>query len=291
MQYQRALRSALKDLYELVGKPIINRLHDLNIPEQSRVWWCPTSVFCSLPLHAMGPISSNDKVKKYFSDVYISSYIPTLSALIKSREPSAHTSDPPSLQIIAPPEMTLPGVREELDVIKRVLKGSVDNTILEDATSETAKECLRQHRFAHFACHGVLETGKPFDAAFKLRDDNRLTLLDIVRSRLPAAEFALLSACHTAELTDGSIADEALHLTAGMQYCGFRSVVGTMWAMADTDGRDLAEHFYKSMFLGEDRSVPYYERSAKALRDAVQTLRREKRVSLERWVNFVHYGA
>jgi CHAT domain-containing protein len=290
-QYQRALRSALKDLYELVGKPIINRLHDLNIPEQSRVWWCPTSVFCSLPLHAMGPISSDDKIKEYFSDVYISSYTPTLSALIKSREPSIHTSDPPSLQIIAPPEMTLPGVREEIQVIKRVLKGSVDNAILEDATSETAKECLRQHRFAHFACHGVLETGKPFDAAFQLRGDNRLTLLDIVRSRLPAAEFALLSACHTAELTDGSIADEALHLTAAMQYCGFRSVVGTMWAMADTDGRDLAEHFYKSMFLSEDQGVPNYERSAKALRDAVQTLRREKRVSLERWVNFVHYGA
>jgi hypothetical protein len=54
-------------------------------------------------------------------------------------------------------------------------------------------------------------------------------------------------------------------------------MVGTMWAMADTDGRDLAEHFYKSMFfLCEDESVPYYERSAKALRDAVQTLRREE---------------
>jgi CHAT domain-containing protein len=291
LQYQRALRSALKKLYELVGKPIINRLHHLNIPEQSRVWWCPTSVFCSLPLHAMGPISSNDKVKRYFSDAYISSYTPTLSALIKSREPGVHSSEPPSLQIIAPPEMTLPGVREEIEVIKRVLNSSVDNTILEDATSETAKECLRQHRFAHFACHGVLETGKPFDAAFQLRGDNRLTLLDIVRSRLPTAEFALLSACNTAELTDGSIADEALHLTAAMQYCGFRSVVGTMWAMADTDGRDLAEQFYKSMFLGEDRSAPHYERSARALRDAVQMLRRERRLSLERWVNFVHYGA
>ena len=101
-------------------------------------------------------------------------------------------------------------------------------------------------------------------------------------------EFAFLSACHTAELTDGSIADEALHLTAAMQHCGFRSVVGTMWEMEDTDRRDVAEHFY--MFSGGDESIPYYERSAKVLRDAVQKLRREKRVGMERWVNFVHYG-
>jgi len=36
--------------------------------------------------------------------------------------------------------------------------------------------------------------------------------------------------------------------------------------------------------------VPYYERTAEALRDAVRALRR-RMVTTERWVNFVHYGA
>ena len=99
-------------------------------------------------------------------------------------------------------------------------------------TPETVIDGLRNHRFAHFVCHGLLETGKPFDTSLELHKDN-LTLLAIVRSRLPAAEFAFLSACHTAELTEGSIADEGLHLAAAMQYCGFRSVIGTMWAMAE----------------------------------------------------------
>jgi hypothetical protein len=88
-----------------------------------------------------------------------------------------------------------------------------------------------------------------------------------------------------------SIADEALHLTAAMQYCGFRSVVGTMWEMADTDGRDLAKSFYESLFSSQETGVPYYERSARALRDATQKLRRKRGITLERWVNFVHYGA
>jgi hypothetical protein len=59
-QYQHALRYVLQALYELVGRPVIGELRRLNIPEQSRVWWCPTSVFCFLPLHAMGPIPSED---------------------------------------------------------------------------------------------------------------------------------------------------------------------------------------------------------------------------------------
>ncbi len=37
-----------------------------------------------------------------------------------------------------------------------------------------------------------------------------------------------LTACHTAELTKVSIADEVLHLAAAMQFYGFRRVVGKM---------------------------------------------------------------
>ena len=35
--YDDALRAVLEDLYELVGRPVIKRLNELNIPEQSRV--------------------------------------------------------------------------------------------------------------------------------------------------------------------------------------------------------------------------------------------------------------
>jgi len=39
------------------------------------------------------------------------------------------------------------------------------------------------------------------------------------------------------------------------------------------------------------QEVPYYERTAEALRDAVRELRQKKNMGTERWVNFVHYGA
>jgi len=290
-EYQDALSFVLKDLYKLVGEPVIERLRVLGVPEQSRIWWCPTSVFCSLPLHAMGPIPSSDTSdERYFSDLYIPSYTPSLSALIESRKASPQMLDKPSLLLVAQPGDSLPGVWGEMEVVQ-ALNARVTNLVLNAATPSSVVEGLRGSRFAHFVCHVELEAGKPFEASFKFHGGSRLTLLDIVQSRLPDAEFALLSCSHTAEITEESIADEALHLTAAMQYCGFRSVVGTMWAMIDMDGRDLAKSFYKSLFSGRRADVPYYERSARALRDATRKLRKKRGVTLERWVNFVHYGA
>ncbi|KAF8263404.1 CHAT domain-containing protein, partial [Lactarius quietus] len=280
--------------YKLVGKPVIDRLRQLKVPEQSRIWWCPTSVFCSLPLHAMGPIPSDGGELRYFLDLYICSYTPSLSALIQSRNrnSSSPSLNRPSLLLVAQPDPSLPTVGGEIQVVQ-TLDTEVTSLISEAVTPSAVIDGFHLHQFVHFACHGTLEANKPFEAGFELYGGERLTLLEIVRSDLPTAEFAFLSACHTAEVTEGSITDEGLHLAAAVQYCGFRSVVGTMWAMVDEDGRDLAEHFYKALFSNSrrDQGVQYHERSAKALRFAVKKLRRKKRVTLERWVNFVHYGA
>ncbi|KAH9962739.1 CHAT domain-containing protein [Lactifluus volemus] len=291
-QYQKALRSVLKDLYELVGRSVVEEFRKMKIEEQSRVWWCPTSVFCHLPLHAMGPIPSDDGVKRYFSDLYISSYTPTLSALIESRKSAGslggQSSSKPSILLVAQPE-SLRYAIPEIWTIQR-LDATVTSLISKEATPRSVVESLRNHQFSHFVCHGSLERGKPLDASLRLYEGESLTLLDIVRSQLPSAEFAFLSACHTAELTEESIDDEALHLAAAMQYCGFRSVVGTMWATVDQGGQTLIKDFYKILLSSDEPGVPYHERSARALWDAVRNLRREG-ASLEQWVNYVHYGA
>jgi CHAT domain-containing protein len=290
--YEDALRYVLKELYELVGRPVIKRLNELNIPEQSRVWWCPTSVFCSLPLHAMGPIQSDVGPPRYFLDLYIPSYTPSLSALIDSHKSSSQTLEKPSILLVLQPDASMVRALDEIKAVQRV-SSRVATLIGAAAIPSIVLERLLGHRFVHIVCHGLLEPGKPFDSSFKLYQGKRLSLHDIVRSQLPNAEFAFLAACHTAELTDESPVDEVLHLAAAVQYCGFRSVVGTMWAMADTDGQDLAENFYRSVFSGRREGVTYHERTAEALRDSVVRLRRKKGIgmSLERWVNYVHYGA
>ncbi|KAH9955986.1 CHAT domain-containing protein [Russula dissimulans] len=289
-EYEETLSSVLAELYDLIGQQVIKRFHLLNVPEQSRVWWCPTSVLCSLPLHAMGPIQNDGCHKLYFSDLYIPSYTPTLSALIEARRHGAESLQMPPILLVMQPDVKMPNALQEMRVVQAIAN-SVTTLTWDTATPSTTLEHLRDHRFLHISCHGKLEIGKPFNASFKLNQGTSLTLLEIVRSQLPTAEFAFLSACHTAEITEESIADEGLHLTAAVQYCGFRSVVGTMWAMADIDGPDLAGHFYRAVFSDRRGGIPHYERTAEALRDAVRSVRRKKHLTLERWVNFVHYGA
>ena len=66
--------------------------------------------------------------------------------------------------------------------------------------------------------------------------------------------------------------------------------------MADTDGEYLSKHFYNTIFSdkAELKGVSYSERSARGLQLAVKKLRQKRKReenTLERWVNFVHYGA
>ncbi|KAF8495540.1 hypothetical protein F5888DRAFT_563958 [Russula emetica] len=291
--YQKALSFVLEELYELVGRPVIERLNKMGVPEQSRVWWCPTSVFGYLPLHAMGPIPSDSENPRYFSDLYITSYTPTLSALIASRKPDSDTQMPalPTL-LVAQPSPSLPGTGLDAQVI-RDLNLKATSLGRGNTTLATVLDALQRHRFACIAYNGELKTGRPFEASMRFPNGEYLTLLDFVRSQHPAGEFALLPGSHTAELTEESIPDEALHLSAAVQYSGYRSVVGTLWGMDDSVDyeQDLAKAVLWSMFSEEKGGEePYYERSARALRDAVQQMRCSD-PPLMRWVNYVHYGA
>jgi len=215
VEYEDALRCVLKELYELVGRPVIQRLNELHVPEQSRVWWCPTSVFCSLPLHAMGPIPPDSDPPRYFLDLYIPSYTPTLSALIETNKLASRTPGKPSLLLVVQQGASMKAASGETRVVRSV-NTQVKTLISARATLPVVLKRLQDHRFVHIVSHGILEPGKPLESSFKLYGGKRLMLLDIIRSRLPNAEFAFLAACHTAELTDGSLSDEALHLTAAM---------------------------------------------------------------------------
>ncbi|KAI0301423.1 CHAT domain-containing protein [Russula brevipes] len=308
-EHAHAVRTVLADLYVLVGRPVIDRLRQLGIPEQSRIWWCPTSVFCFLPLHAMGPIppppprGDNRAPERYFCDLYIPSYTPSLSALIDARKPTASARTrapdrpPPSLLLVAHHEDDPRGMRKEIKAVQGLRRAKakvrVSSLTGKSATAAAVVEALRRTRFAHLAGSVKLDPGRPLDAPFRLYAGERFALLDLARCRLPEAELAFLSASHTAELAEDGIPDEALHLAAAALHCGFRGAVGAMWAMADRDGKSLCKYFYELLFAGGagEAGTPYHERAAKALRDAVQRLRKKKGVSVDRWVTYVHYGA
>jgi CHAT domain-containing protein len=157
------------------------------------------------------------------------------------------------------------------------------------ANRETFLPRFQHYPWVHFACHGHLVASEPFLSYFQLHDNERLTLGDLIKARLSNAEFAFLSACHSAAINIDNTPDEAIHLAAALQFCGFRSVVGTLWAMVDEDGPDVAEDFYRYMFR-EPESAGDFRDSAFALNHATREMRK-RGVPIDRWINFIHIGA
>jgi CHAT domain-containing protein len=148
-------------------------------------------------------------------------------------------------------------------------------------------EGLQSHSWVHFACHGHLED-QPFDSWFQLYNNEHLSVLDLAKAHLPNAEFAFLSACHSAAGDIHGTPDESIHLAAALQFSGFRSVIGTLWAMVDDDGPIIADAFYRHMYCHGD--TVNVRDTAEALNIATRKLKKQG-VPLDQWINFIHIGA
>lgn len=281
----------LDALDKLLVTPILDELSRQGVPKGSRIWWCPTSYLCALPIHATGNLPQ----------IYVSSYTPTLSALINARANRPAVVAPQLLAVIHPggtdlldpPSNPLFGVSEELGaIIDAGGSDQVRRLVESAATCAAVLEELPKRPWVHFACHGHLNASKPFRSAFEV-EDGALSVSSLLQARLPNAEFAFLAACDSATSGGSSdTQDEVLHLAAAVQFCGFRSVIGTLWPMVDEDGPGVAEAFYKRMFKSKDARG-----SAEALHRVTETMRKRKGawrggdMSIDRWANFIHIGA
>ncbi|KAL5478975.1 hypothetical protein ACEPAI_2263 [Sanghuangporus weigelae] len=293
VEYDEVLRRVMKVLWDRVVSKVVQRLKELGVREGSRIWWCPTSVLSALPFHAAGPCKDAEGTEKYLLDIYISSYTPTLKSLIAARSGIADGGG--RMLFIA--DTDLPSAKKERDTIRRIRR--IDKQLLDDqATPEVVLRRLRRVQWVHFVCHGLLDE-EPFNSSLKL-PGGKLTLLDIARANLPNAELAFLSACHTAEQHPKAAMDEVLHLSSAMQFCGFRSVIGTMWQLLDRDGPFFSLSVYTDLMREFEDGEVRFKRAAAAVREAALRLKERGddgddglRVEMkaERWVNLVHIGA
>ncbi|KAJ6591846.1 CHAT domain-containing protein [Mycena vulgaris] len=276
----------LRTLWKKVVQPIVAKLEALAVPRNTRIWWCPTSFLCGFPLHAAGMYTKAEPDAN-LPNLFISSYTPTLSALIQARVADARSETPVQLLVIGQAADDLPAVQEEITAVQDL--GAFVNTLAgEGATPLRVLSAMQQHAYMHFTCHASQRAAEPFKSAFCLHE-GALGLLDIAQARLRRADFAFLSACETAA-GDAGTPDEVIHLAAALQFAGFRSVVGTLWEMADLDGPFVAREFYGHLFRDGAEGVDFRD-AAVALHGAMRALRKKEPQSVGRWINFIHVGA
>ncbi|KAJ7909188.1 CHAT domain-containing protein [Mycena leptocephala] len=296
------LAVVLAELWRSVVSPILRALEFKKSSNPPRLWWCPTGPFNFLPIHAAGLYDKD--TTECVSEYVVSSYTPTISALIHRR---VENSVPFKMTAIIQPESTgsssLPATRDELRKIEERVPAEW-LTCLGDttgATIETALFHLRDSSVVHFACHGIQDFSNPLNSGLLL-DDGRLRVSQLMQkseevgsySRINGMSLAFLSACETAK-GDEKQPDEAMHLAATLLFAGFRGVVATMWTIVDHDGPKVADTFYEHLFRDCDPScdppvTPDLTQAANALHLALGKLRQEPNIPLSRWVPFVHYG-
>jgi CHAT domain-containing protein len=277
----------LRKLWDQIVSPIVACLLTTH-PSQSRIWWCPTAEFSVLPLHAAGPYR---KGQRNLPHLYISSYTPTLTALIRARRDDPSNSAIEQKHFIAigqakaAGESELLSVGAELDTIRQCVDGLASFTRIDGEGSCTARvvEELGQNEWVHFACHGLPNPQQPFESAFALHDGH-FTIQRLIGCDLKNPEFAYLSACHTT-VGDKDSPDEVIHLASAMQFVGFRSVIGTMWAVDDSETNKITSTFYK--YMVDESGRLDYTRAAFALNRTMRSVD----VPLDQRILYIHLGA
>jgi CHAT domain-containing protein/tetratricopeptide (TPR) repeat protein len=283
----RELASILREIWDEIVSPIVDHLQKTH-PSQSRIWWCPTAEFSVFPLHAAGPYR---KGRQNLPDIYISSYTPTLTTLIRARrrDPSNSIEQKRFVaigQAKATGESELLSVGAELDNIGQRINGLATFTRIDGEESCTSRvvEELGKNGWVHLACHGLPNRKHPFESAFALHDGH-LTIQRLIGCNPKNPEFAYLSACHTT-VGDEKSPDEVIHLASAMQFVGFRSVIGTMWAVDDGQTNKITSTFYKHMVDESGRLD--YTRAAFALN---KTMKSVHDVPFDQRILYVHLGA
>ncbi|KAG2125692.1 CHAT domain-containing protein [Suillus clintonianus] len=286
---QSALMKALMELWDDVVSPVVDNLGGF-APPGSRIWWCPTSFFNFLPFHAAGAYRQGGQL---LSNLYISSYTPSLTALIRARRSHDRSLSVPFAAIgqnhPAGHPFILECVEPELELVRNLLPPpptvSFTKITSAEAIKSRALRALRDNTWLHFSCHGTQNYTEPFKSAFLMRDQP-LSLLDISQMDLSRHEFAFLSACETA-VGDVNTPDEVIHLAASLQFAGVQSVIGTLWSVNDSTVQRLVEAFYKNL-CGDGKMNS--KRAARALHRAVQSLAGDEEMPLDQRIVFMHIG-
>ncbi|KAI9455530.1 TPR-like protein [Boletus coccyginus] len=281
------LLAFLCKLWDQIVSPVIDFLQTIH-PPQSRIWWCPTAEFSVLPLHAAGPYREG---QRNLADVYISSYTPTLTALIRARRHDPSSSSAQRKRFIAigqakaVGESELDSVGAELDGIGQVVDGLATFTRIygEESCISRVVEELGKNDWVHLAYRSIPNAEKLFESAFALHDGH-FTIQRIIGCDLKNPESVYLSACHTT-VGDRVCPDRTIHLALAMQFARFRSVIGMMWEVDGSETNEIVSTFYKHMVDESGRLD--HTRAAFALNKTMKSVD----VPLDQQILYIHLGA
>ena len=193
-----------------------------------------------MPIHAAGTYRVGQTI--CLSDFFIPSYTPTVRALLDARTRPV----PADIKVLAAAQpnagdgwSSLYSVEIELkEIIQAVPEHNLVSLCDTDISGpdyeglhtsvENVMKKLPEANVLHLACHGFQDWKDPLSSGFVLANTEKLSIEKLMRCRLPNAQMAILSACHTAS-NDTEQPDEGMNMSSALVFLGFSSILATKW--------------------------------------------------------------
>ncbi|HEX8737221.1 MAG TPA: CHAT domain-containing tetratricopeptide repeat protein [Pyrinomonadaceae bacterium] len=253
-----------KELYDILIKPIEK---DLEAAGAKTLIWSLDGTLRYIPLAALSPDGEKYLIEKYQSVVITSKTnnldLPKSSAgwqALGLGVSLARTVNDPLIKDLPIPFPSLPGTKTELLSIirdeeskdeKGVLSGKrfMDTAFTVEAFKEWLKKETangkRKYNVVHIASHFRLGNNN-YNSFLLLGNGQLLTLHDLSGSEIKFNEVDLitLSACNTA-FADSNNGVEVDSLAEVIQIQGGKSILATLWSVADESTSLLMSEFYR----------------------------------------------
>ncbi|WP_406373898.1 CHAT domain-containing protein [Streptomyces sp. NBC_01550] len=289
---KKVVYKTLDWIHERITDPILSDLGLGALLDSStwpRVWWCPTGKLAFLPLHAAGYVPGEQTASTAVLDRVVSSYTPTVRALLYARRPpgDGHSTEVQPLIVALPETPGQPGLPAAMAELRNLQSRYPTATALTGAkaTATSVVTELQNHAWVHFACHASQDARRASAGQLHLYD-GALTAGQIGRLRIAHGEFAFLAACQTSQAST-HLTDESLTLASAMLLAGYRRVVGTLWSIPDSLLPYVSRRVYSAL---EHDGVADAANAATALHSAVRALRDRHPHSPLHWAPYVHVG-
>ncbi|MGP3966313.1 CHAT domain-containing protein [Streptomyces sp. 6N223] len=290
-QARQTVTDTLGWLWEVLAEPVLTALGFAGPVEHGvpwpRLWWSPTGALTFLPVHAAG---HHGEAGASVLDRVASSYTPNVRALMHARSHRVPEPGARSALAVAMPETPghapLPRTVGEAATLTARLPGPGQLTG-PAATRQAVLAALPAASVAHFACHAASDRNDPA-ASHLLLHDGPLSVTELSRLHLNAAELAYLSACGTAR-GGTRLADEAVHAVSAFQLAGYAQAVGTLWEIGDDVAARVAAEVHRE--LAPALPAPGRLPAALALHAVTRRMRQAAPRRPWTWAALVHSGA
>lgn len=271
-----------KQLYDLLLRPA-----QAEIKQARRILICPDGSLHRLPFGALVPrLDTGTKTSqrpgiRYFIEDKPLHVIGSMSLYGSLRDDAASAASPSQTLLAlgdpaydSTPEVgnraetefeargakltPLPYTRHEVETLGSLYGQQAIVRLGREATESAIKEEGKQASILHLACHGLLNDGDPLSSALALtpsegeKDDGLLRAYEVMDKLRLNADLVVLSACQSG-LGKLSSSEGVVGMTRAFLHAGAKSVVVSLWNVADESTAYLMAEFHRQLKAGKSK--------------------------------------